>query len=751
MKNNKAASVFLLAVAVALSSCGGNNPAAPDTEPTQPPMPSATRTVTRTATVMPSASPAAPTATDTPWQETTPENSATATYTCTIYAVDTATVTPTQITSDGYEPNDTEYSCVPVSPDTVYNASIYPLYDTDWYCISLSSAVGVSFTVKPSVTGTGINPVVYDENMNYVFGDYFTVSDGSGETQIRYAELSAGQYYVQVVDFMNFGVMGYDFEARIAGDPGFTATLTHTAGETFTATQSATQSAEDTWTPTPSATMTHTMEIAEDTFTPTMTETEIIFPDAYEFDDGCGFSQFIAAGGCQDRTIDGTDIDWLKLEILQHSLVTVETSGGAGGDTILDFYSDDCSGLLASDDDGGSTLYSRVQLSLLPGIYGIRVTARPQSGGGLYPYSICVSTEIFTPTFTVTSTVTNSFTPTVTVTATATLTMQDTPTFTATPTITVTMTATLSPTATDTALPGTVWLQAAEHAGFAERRNFGLAVFDRGSGDRMIVTGGASFFAGDLNDVYESSDGAVWTEVVQTAPYSQRNSHLTLSYDSRLWVIGGAGTATKSDVWYSYDGADWSMASTMTALGLRTSHAGAVFDPGAGARMYVIGGFKNGSLVSDVHSSQDGANWTQLTSSAAFGARYGHSAAVFDGRLWVSGGIDTYGGTCKNDVWYSYDGASWTLAAASAAFSPRYRHVMFAANGRLWITGGDNDTTTFEDCWYSYDGITWVKSADSAILARHSAAGAFFGGKMWVIGGVGKYNYTYGDEVLWSY
>ena len=293
--------VFTAAV-LFLASCGGpSNPATPDDEPTLPVLPWITGTPTPTVTAEAGAATAATTMTASATHDETAEESFTPTCTDTPYIDDTATLTPTQVTADSYEPNESEAACVPVNADTFYEASIYPLYDNDWYCFHLSAAAAVSFSVRPSVNGTGINPVVYDESMNYVFGEYVTVSDGSGETQIRYAEIPAGNYYIQVIDFMNFGTMGYTLRAALAGSPDFTATPTFTFAAVDSETLTHTPSYEFTATPTCSLTMTSTETQEEPSFTATLTETEIIYPDAYEFDDGCGFSNPIGTNECQDR------------------------------------------------------------------------------------------------------------------------------------------------------------------------------------------------------------------------------------------------------------------------------------------------------------------------------------------------------------------------------------------------------------------------------------------------------------------
>ena len=227
----------------------------------------------------------------------------------------------------------------------------------------------------------------------------------------------------------------------------------------------------------------------------------------------------------------------------------------------------------------------------------------------------------YTPTVTLTYTSTPTGTPsvtstnTITSTVTITMTAEDTKTATVSPTVTITATS------TNTALPGTVWTRAVEHAEFSERRDFGSIEFNGGDGNKMWVIGGTG--SEYFNDAYNSTDGITWQQVTQTTPFTARAKHITLFYQSKLWLICGEDGLNKSDIWYSSNGADWTRASTMTALARWTDSAGAVFNPGGEDKMYVAGGFKDGLYQSSVYSSTDGVNWIMLAGSAGFAPRAG--------------------------------------------------------------------------------------------------------------------------------
>ena len=168
------------------------------------------------------------------------------------------------------------------------------------------------------------------------------------------------------------------------------------------------------------------------------------------------------------------------------------------------------------------------------------------------------------------------------------------------------------------------------------------------------------------------SDGALidgdryWTNVLTVNPFTARNNHRSVTFDNKIWVIGGYdGTNRLNDVWSSSDGTNWSMASGGSFLA-REGHGLVVL----GGKMWIIGGYGGGTtFYNDVWSSSDGSSWTKVTDNAGFSARYLHGAVTFKDRLWVIGGatsaerfyrrIGRLGetvyptATSTNDVWVS--------------------------------------------------------------------------------------------------
>ena len=267
---------------------------------------------------------------------------------------------------------------------------------------------------------------------------------------------------------------------------------------------------------------------------------------------------------------------------------------------------------------------------------------------------------------------------------------------------------------------------------------------------------------GPDSQIMSSPDGLYWTS--STAPFTPRTGQAEVSALGKLWVIGGSSS---SDVWYApanpplavvtpdptptptfalcsgLPGATWTPVATTVPTNLGNSPNGLVFDPldGFGPRMWVI------NTSGTVYSSFDSVNWTQVgTIPISPQSMSGQQAVVFNGQIWVIGGVYAYmgpGGTTAQ-VWHSSNGANWTMATANANFGRRYNFGLLAYNNKLWIFGGNPyltygdpwDNVALNDVWNSTDGINWTEVSPGAPFAgRWGPTCMVFNNEMWVVAG----------------
>lgn len=228
---------------------------------------------------------------------------------------------------------------------------------------------------------------------------------------------------------------------------------------------------------------------------------------------------------------------------------------------------------------------------------------------------------------------------------------------------------------------GVNWVEETTNAAWTARSVFGATVHD---GKIWISGGNSAYTSGnEFADVWYSSDGINWTQATANAAFGGRYSHEMLSYNGKLWILGGrdvSDTFSRSQAWSSTDGISWTLESNDVGIYLGGLGAIMVHDD----KIWKIGGFSD-----NVYWTSDGINWTTATSEAAFGNKLHHACASQNGRLWLfSGSVSSNELTETPDVWYSDDGSVWIQAAQNAGFDPVAEAEALSFNGKLWLIGG---------------------------------------------------------------
>ena len=183
---------------------------------------------------------------------------------------------------------------------------------------------------------------------------------------------------------------------------------------------------------------------------------------------------------------------------------------------------------------------------------------------------------------------------------------------------------------------------------------------------------GGHYSGGDYNDVYSSSDVAIWMKVTSAAAWSPRQFFGVLAFNGKIWVMGGKDSA--------------------------------------------------GNYHNNIYSSTDGVTWAQVTSSAAWSPRMSFGAVTAYGRIWVMGGTDDF--NAYNDVWSSADGKIWRQEQSGAAWSARAYFGTVVANGKVWVMGGqDWSGNRMNDVWV-YSAGEGEEVCPGTSVARPTA---FFG------------------------
>lgn len=285
---------------------------------------------------------------------------------------------------------------------------------------------------------------------------------------------------------------------------------------------------------------------------------------------------------------------------------------------------------------------------------------------------------------------------------------------------------------------GKTWIQVTGDAEWSPRSGHEGVVLSDGS---IVLMGGVDdddYF----NDVWRSTDrGATWTRVAETPAWNPRSGHASVVIDDdRIILMGGRDENDfYNDVWRSTDnGATWLQ--MMGTGGLRWSErAGHNAVELSDDSIVLIGGycFASTQSLTDVWRSTDnGNNWTQLTTSAPFGLNMNSSSVVLsdDSIIHISGLFDIQ--RDSDLVWRSTDnGTTWVVLSNAAGWGTRYNHSCVALpDDSIVMAGGygDND----EDVWFSPDGgASWGRQ-NSPWPARSDHAGvALDDGSILLMGG----------------
>ena len=238
-------------------------------------------------------------------------------------------------------------------------------------------------------------------------------------------------------------------------------------------------------------------------------------------------------------------------------------------------------------------------------------------------------------------------------------------------------------------------------------------------GPALAELGGTLYLSGGLdgrneivNSVWRSVDGGASWESVGTFSPDGRYLHSMVSYNDKLYIIGGLLSYNRFDssgeVLSSSDGVNWEPAGTIeTTLALGTGGFGraAVVHNNT---LFIIGGTtdRNVGFTDSFAIDKDGTIHT-LTVSNNLPAYYYASAVSFKGTIYRIGGAEN--STPQNEIWSSVDGENWTRLEDFPENISAHQALVFWEG--IYVLGGYGNRG-YNRVWYSTNATDWEEVSD---------------------------------------
>lgn len=202
------------------------------------------------------------------------------------------------------------------------------------------------------------------------------------------------------------------------------------------------------------------------------------------------------------------------------------------------------------------------------------------------------------------------------------------------------------------------------------------------------------------------------------ASFSKRNFSSTTVFKDKIWIIGGEDESNTilADIWSSSEGANWTLETNTAPFGVIKSHSTIVFNE----KMWLYSGSNGTHLNAKIWSTVDGINWIEETNDSTWNTVpfYGQHATtlfVFNNKIWRFAAYDGSIGdlTTERNIWNSSDGKNWTLVSENHGFDIKYGMDVIPFRGKLiGIEGSTFSSNKFSKIWQSSNGIDWEVIAE---------------------------------------
>jgi len=206
--------------------------------------------------------------------------------------------------------------------------------------------------------------------------------------------------------------------------------------------------------------------------------------------------------------------------------------------------------------------------------------------------------------------------------------------------------------------------------------------------------------------------------ITEDAAYGARKAAGVEVFDDKIWVIGGQNEADVplTDIWSSDDGENWTLEGYFPFSGIY-GHELIVFN----GKLWIYGGVFEGFLSTKIFSSEDGIAWVEETETAPFIQYQFSKFEILGDKIFRIAGYSGDIGdlTAERYVYSSMDGLNWNLEIENHGFDTKYSFQLESLNDNLYSFEPNPDLEIEEiSTRNSMDGVNWSSPAVSDIRER---------------------------------
>ncbi|KAF9132303.1 Negative regulator of mitotic exit [Mortierella sp. 14UC] len=230
-------------------------------------------------------------------------------------------------------------------------------------------------------------------------------------------------------------------------------------------------------------------------------------------------------------------------------------------------------------------------------------------------------------------------------------------------------------------------------------------------GQYIIFFGGWDSTTGQCDDtlhVYHTIRKEWNRPPIQGQLPAPRHSHSGCNVGSTMYIFGGQvddyylGDIVAMDMKTITQNPRWEVIEPQTeSPPARSGHSAAVYE----GRIYIFGGADADYFYNDIWCFDTRAlTWTPIPASGYLPTgRHGHSCAIVDGVLYIFGGSSPDGSNLNDSYAFRIHERRWYLFQnVGPAPSPRSGHTMCAVKDKIFIIGGESEQSNMEDPAYIY-------------------------------------------------